>query len=245
MSAGEENTDKAAQMSRNLHSTIHTSEMPRERALKYGLRSLTNAEIIAILLGSGIRGKNVLDIANELAMSNEGHLSMLMNMMPHDISRDFDGIGDSKALTLLAAMELGRRAADDAAQIQLNSKPLTSSQALYKVMQNRFLGLDHEEFWVLALNNRLCRIVDFCVGEGNATGTIVDVRKVVLRLLGCGACAVALFHNHPSGATRPSTQDEAITRKIADAAKLLDIRMIDHLIMTDSGYYSFFDQGKL
>lgn len=235
---------KAAK-SRHLTSLTDADGLPRERAMKHGLRTLSNAEIVAILLGSGIAGKNVMDIANEICTGNDGHISLLSALTPKEMAKMFDGIGPSKALSLLAALELGRRAAEDAAQIQLAAKPITDSNTSYELMRHHFTGLTHEEFWVLALNNGLKRITDFRVNTGTATLTVVDVRKIILGLLENGATAGAVFHNHPSGSLKPSNHDDTLTKKIIEAARLFDIRIVDHLIITETGFYSYSDNGRL
>lgn len=230
---------------RHLHSTNEKSSLPRERALLYGFESLSDAEIMAILLGTGTKGKNVLELSNEILIYNRGHLSELMRMSVTDITRQFSGIGRSKALGLLAALELGRRAAYDAAMVQSSQTPITKSQDSYELMRHKLQHLTHEEFWILLLNNSLKRITEVKIGHGVTTYTAVEIKDIIKAMIDSGANSVILFHNHPSGQLKPSSSDDILTRKIVDAAKLFDFRVIDHIIVTKSGYYSYADNGRL
>ena len=231
--------------SRKLSDTTDPSSMPRERAMRHGFKSLSNAEIMAILLGTGTKGKNVLDLAHEIILSHGGHLSELARMSAKDITDSYSGIGISKALTLLAALELGRRAAQDAAEVQSSRTAITRSQDSYELMRNKLQHLDHEEFWVLLLNNSLKRIADVKINEGTTTCTVVEVKKIIKAMIDNGAVCVILFHNHPSGNLKPSAQDDALTRKIVEGAKIFDFRVLDHIIVTDSGFYSYADNSRM
>lgn len=231
--------------SRHLFQTKERSELPRERALKNGMTTLSDAEIMAILLGTGTQGKNVIDLANEILLSHQGHLSELMHTSVHQLTKQYAGIGQSKALTLLAALELGRRAAQDAARLQASRKVINSSSACYDLMRHRLQDLDHEELWVVLLNNSLKLITEVRISEGTVNFTIVEIKKIIKAMIDHGANSVALFHNHPSGEYKPSSQDDIITRKIIEAAKIFDFRVIDHLIISGTGYYSYSDAGKL
>lgn len=230
---------------RKLKNVTDTSSLPRERAVKLGINALSDAEIIAILLGTGIRGKNVLDLANEILMEYDGHLSELLNLSVEKITTKFSGIGRSKALLLLAAVEIGRRAAQDHAEQQANRKSLRSSQDCYNLMKNRLSELDHEEVWITLLNNSLKRITDVRISLGATTSATVEVKNIVRQMIDKGSNNVILFHNHPSGQLKPSANDDALTRKIKDALKLFDFKVIDHLIITSNGYYSYCDEGRL
>lgn len=240
----ENDTDKSS-LSRHLFSLAERSSLPRERALKHGFKSLSDAEIMAILLGTGMKGKNVIDLANEILMAHEGHLSELANMSAHDITSRFGGIGQSKALSLLAALELGRRAAQDAAELQASRKSITQSQDSYELMRHKLQHLPHEEFWALLLNNSLKKITDIKISEGTVTATLVDIKKIIKSMIDHGSNTAIIFHNHPSGQLRPSQSDDTLTRKIVEAAKVFDFRIIDHIIVTPSGYFSYADSGRL
>lgn len=237
--------EKQLELSRRLHDMTDKASMPRERALKYGFASLSDAEIMAILLGTGTKGKNVLDLSNEILLAHKGHLSELMRLSAKNITERFSGIGLSKALTLLAALELGKRAARDAAELQASRTAIKTSKDNFELMRARLQHLDHEEFWILMLNNSLKRIDDIRINEGATNFTVVEIKKIIKAMIDNGANNVVLFHNHPSGQLAPSTQDDNLTRKIVEAAKLFDFRVLDHLIITDSGYYSYADNSRL
>ena len=230
---------------RHLFTTNDKSSLPRERALKHGFASLSNAEIMAILLGTGTKGKNVLDLSHEILNSHDGHLSELSNMSASEITARYSGVGQSKALTLLAALELGRRAAQDAAELQSRRIAIKSSKDSYELMRNHLQHLDHEEFWVLLLNNSLKRIKEVKIAEGTVNVTLVEIKKIVKSMMDSGAINAILFHNHPSGGTTPSVQDDKLTRKIMEAASLFDFRILDHIIITSSTYFSYADNGRL
>lgn len=234
-----------ADQNRHLFKTTDRSMLPRERALKHGVKTLSDAEIMAILLGTGMKGKNVLDLANEILLDNKGHLSELANLSAKDITDRYGGIGLSKSLGLLAALELGRRAAQDAAELQASRKAVTKSQDSYELMRHKLQNLDHEEFWILLLNNSLKRIRDVKINEGATNFTVVEVKKIIKAMIDNGANNVILFHNHPSGRLQPSAQDDSLTRKISEAAKIFDFRVLDHIIITPGGYFSYTDSGKM
>lgn len=243
MSQSNKNSDISAR--RRLFDMVDKSTLPRERALREGFDTLSDAEIMAILLGTGTQGKNVLDLANEILLSHGGHLSELMGLSVPDITRRYSGVGQSKALSLLAALELGRRAAHDAAQVQAARVQITKSNDSYQLMRHKLQHLDHEEFWVLMLNNSLRRIKDLKINEGATNFTIVEVKKIIKAMIDCGSNNVILFHNHPSGTLKPSPQDDQLTRKIVEAAKVFDFKVIDHIIVTSDKYYSYADNGRI
>jgi DNA repair protein RadC len=218
-------------------------EKPREKALIHGIKSLTNVELMAIIFSTGLKGKSVLDLSRDILNDNDNHLSVVAHLSPQDIMNRYKGIGPAKAITLLAALELGMRSARDAAEIEY--KRVTSSDAAVALMRHHFQNLDHEEFWVLLMNNSAKAIREVCVGRGGQTATVVDVKVVMRIALEAKATRMIVFHNHPSGNLRPSTQDDSITRKIKSAAELFDIRLDDHIIITDTSYYSYNDESKL
>lgn len=231
--------------SRHLFSKADKGSLPRERALRDGFGSLSDAEIMAILLGTGTKGKNVLDLSHEILNSHKGHLSELASMTVNEITDRYSGIGQSKALSLLASLELGRRAAQDAAELQSARVAVRSSNDSYELMRHKMQHLDHEEFRILMLNNSLKRIKEVKISEGTSTVTLVDVKKIIKAMIDCGAVNVILFHNHPSGSLKPSAQDDTLTRKIVEATKLFDFRVLDHIIITLGGYYSYSDNSRL
>ena len=230
---------------RHLFNTTDKSMLPRERALKDGFSSLSDTEIMAIILGTGMKGKNVVDLSNEIIRYHKGHLSELARMSVKEITDRFGGIGQSKALGLLAALELGRRAAQDAAELQLTRKAIKSSEDSYELMRHKLQNLDHEEFWVLLLNQSLKRVGDIKINEGAINFTVVEVRKIIKAMIDGGANHAILFHNHPSGHLKPSVQDDNLTKKISEAAKIFDFRVVDHIIIAPGGYYSYADNGRM
>lgn len=218
-------------------------ERPREKALKNGISSLSDHELMAIIFGTGVHGKSVLDLCRDILNDHNGHLSMIAAMSTQDFIKQYRGIGPAKALTLLAGLELGRRAVKDAASMP--QQQINTAEMAYALMRDKLGSLDHEEFHTLMMDNAAHVISIEFIASGGQTATVVDVRMVIRRALEQRATRMILFHNHPSGNLRPSMQDDAITSKIHDAAKLFDIRLDDHLIVSDRGFYSYHNQGKL
>ncbi len=218
-------------------------EKPREKALANGVKSLTNVELMAIVFSTGLKGKSVLELSREILNDNDNHLSMVARLSPRDFMNRYKGIGPAKAITLLAALELGMRSAKDATEMRY--KQICSSDAAAALMRQHFQNLDHEEFWVLLLNNSAKVLRELCVAKGGQTATVVDVKLIMRAALEMQATRIIAFHNHPSGNLIPSMQDDSLTRKIKTAAETLDIRLDDHIIIADNGYYSYNDEGRL
>lgn len=218
-------------------------ERPREKAIRSGIKSLTDPELMAIIFSTGLKGKSVIELSREILDDNAGHLSKVARLSVKEMLKRYKGIGPAKALTLLAALELGSRSAADAAKI--DTPTISSSEAAYKLMHHHFDRLDHEEFWVLLLSQAGKPIEEIKIGQGGVTGTSVDTKLILRSAIEHLASAIILFHNHPSGTLRPSHQDDALTAKIKEGAKLIDTRVHDHIIVTDGGYYSYNDEGRL
>lgn len=222
---------------------MRDDDKPRERAIRQGIKSLNDPELMAIIFSTGIKGKNVIELSKDILDDNCGHLSRIAAMGYKEFVSRYKGIGPAKALTLLAALELGMRTAADA---RLDSKvKILSSQIGHDIMAHRFSQLDHEEFWVLMLSQSLSVIKDIRIGVGGLAATVVDVKIIIREALDCKASAMILCHNHPSGNLQPSAQDDRLTEKIMQAAKLFDMRVCDHLIIADNGYYSYQDEGRM
>ena len=219
------------------------ADRPREKALRLGCTALTDAELLAILLRVGVQGKNVIQLSQEILASCENSLVRLARMTPRELSRKVPGIGTTKAVTLQAALELGLRFRG--AVQQEEHTQMAGSSAIDAYMRHKLERLDHEEFWVMMLNNRLCVESIERISQGGMAATVVDVKQVMKRVIDAQAAAIALIHNHPSGTLRPSAQDDELTRKICGAAALMDIRVIDHIIITPSAYYSYNDEGRM
>lgn len=217
------------------------SDRPREKLLEQGRRALTDAELLAILIGSGSRDETAVELCRRILNDHKNSLHNLSRTEVADLCQ-YKGIGEAKAISIVAALELGRRRRDE----NVNEKPvLNSSKRVYEYFRNRLQDLPHEEFWVLYLNTA-CRILDNqLIGRGGNDFTPVDVRIILRFALQNKAHSFILIHNHPSGTRTPSQADRELTIKIHEAAKLMDLRVNDHLIFTDDGYYSFRDEGLL
>lgn len=218
-------------------------QRPRERAMKYGVKSLSTTELMAIIFGTGVSGKSVIQLSDEILADNDGHISKVARLTVKDLLQRYKGIGPAKAIALLAALEVGARAAADAALIS-DPQIRTSAQAA-DVMRPHFRGLTQEEFWIMLLNQAGRVIREINISRGGLTATAVDVKVIMRHALEHYATAMILFHNHPSGNLSPSPQDDHLTRHIVEAAKLFDIRVNDHIIITDGSYYSYNDNGHM
>lgn len=216
-------------------------DKPREKLLNKGRHVLSDAELIAILLGSGSTEQTAVELAKSVLASKQNNLFDLGKLTVNDLC-SFKGIGEAKAITLIAAFELGRRRSE--------SKPsektlVRTSRDAFRELAPVLSDLSHEEFWILLLN-RGCNIEDrILISRGGLTGTIVDVRIVFKHVIQRSCTSIILAHNHPSGQKEPSHQDIELTKKITAAARLMDIQVMDHLIIAGSEYYSFADEGKL
>lgn len=216
-------------------------ERPREKLFLLGAHHLSDAELLAILIGSGTRQLSAVDLARELLRSNDNKLDKLGRCRPADLMKH-KGIGRAKAVAIAAALELGRRR-----QLQpLEARPVVkSSQQAHRLLAPLMQDLDREVFYALALS-RSCRLISRVpVSEGGLDATVVDPRVLFRKALDLGAHYLILGHNHPSGTRRASESDIQLTRKIKKAGELLDIFILDHLIITRDGYYSFADEGML
>jgi len=216
-------------------------DQPREKLRDKGRTALSDAELIAILIGSGNREESAVALCKRIFSSVDNNLNALGKLSIQQLMT-FKGIGEAKAITIAAALELGRRRRiEDALQLE----KINSSHSVYDIMQPILGDLPHEEFWILYLNNSNKVIQKNQLSKGGITGTLVDVRLVLKNALEVGATALILCHNHPSGTLKPSQTDKDITQKLKIAAQSLDIKVIDHLIVTEKAYFSFADDGIL
>lgn len=220
-------------------------DKPREKALAQGIGVLTDAELLAILLRVGCKGNSVLSVSREILRLNDNDLAILARRTPRELAKMVPGMGPTKAITVIAALELGLRARGAMAQKQIREKQITGSRALYEYMRPRVEALSHEEFWIVSLNQRLMPIMAERVSLGGMAATVVDMRMLFKKVLDLQATAIAVCHNHPSGNTKPSMQDDELTRKISAGAKTLDIKLVDHIIVAQGNYYSYADEGRL
>lgn len=214
-------------------------EMPRERMLEKGAAALSNVELLAILLRTGRDGQNVIDMARELLQSGDGSLTGIAEMSI-DRLRVINGIGPSKAVTIAAAFELGRRASLKAALDSGSS--LSSPQKVFEIMQPLLRDLDHEECWILFLNNANRMTGREMISCGGLDSTIIDNRAIIRKALDKKASAVILVHNHPSGSALPSKADITHTQTLNKALKTCDLALLDHVIISRDAYYSFADE---
>jgi len=217
----------------------HEDDRPREKLMLKGKSALSDAELIAILIGSGSRNESAVGLSKRILSSVDNNLNALGKLTITQLM-NFKGIGEAKAISIMAAMELGRRRrAEEAVQLD----KITSSKMIFELMQPIIGELPHEEFWVLYLNNSNKVLSKLQQGKGGITGTLIDVRLVFKTALELGATAIILCHNHPSGGLIPSDADKQITKKLKAAGQNLDIQVLDHVIVTENGYYSFSDAG--
>lgn len=216
-------------------------DQPREKLRDKGKAALTNAELIAILISSGNREESALDLCKRILSSVDNSLNALGKLSLKQLMA-FKGIGEAKAITITAALELGRRR-----KLESNNKAeiITTSKDVFDLMQPILGELDHEEFWVIHLNNSNKIIAKQQLSKGGISGTLVDVRLVLKQALEVGAVALILSHNHPSGSLKPSQADIAITQKLKTAALSLDIKILDHIIVTEKAYLSFADENMM
>lgn len=216
-------------------------DRPREKLVAKGSVSLTDAELLAILIASGSRNESAVDLCKRILASVGNNLSELSKLSINDLMK-FKGIGDAKAISIVAALELGkRRRLAEATQ----REAITCSRDAYDILLPLFEDLKHEEFWVLLLNRANKVVRKEKISTGGVAGTIVD-NKIILKLaLEALASGMVLAHNHPSGNLKPSQADINLTKQIKQAAQLLEVNLVDHLIVTDHGYYSFADEGML
>jgi len=212
---------------------------PREKFLLKGKSALCDSELLAILIGSGSRNESAVQLCQRILFSANNNLNQLGKLSIQQLT-EFKGIGEAKAISIAAALELGRRRrAEDAILLD----KITSSKTVFEIMQPIIGELPHEEFWVLYLNNSNKVLHKAQLSKGGLTGTVVDTRIIFKTALEYNATSLILTHNHPSGKLQASDPDKEITRKLKLAGQQLDIIVLDHIIMTETGYYSFNDEG--
>ena len=216
-------------------------DQPREKLLNKGKATLSDAELVAILIGSGNRDESAVALCQRILASVDNNLSALGKLSIPQLM-EFKGIGEAKAITIAAALELGRRRRGEEA---LDKLKIASSTSVFEVMQPIIGELQHEEFWIIYLNNSNKVIQKEQLSKGGITGTLVDVRLVLKKALEVGATGLILAHNHPSGTLKPSVADKNLTSKLKTAADSLDIKVLDHLIITEKAYFSFADESLL
>lgn len=217
-------------------------DRPREKMMRLGAGALSSAELLAILIGSGSPKETAVDLMKKI-MNNCGNSLKTLGRMSIDELKTYNGIGDAKAITILAACELGKRRQQEEVKERLD---LGTAQSIYDYMHPLTQDLATEEAWILLLNHNFKLITDAIrLSQGGLTETAVDVRLIVKHAILNNATVVVLIHNHPSGNTHPSGNDNRITRDVNEALKLMRLHFADHIIITDGNYYSYREEGKL
>lgn len=220
---------------------LSPDDMPREKLLNLGASVLSNAELIAILIGSGSRELNAVELCRIILKNNDNSLDKLAQLTINDL-KQYKGIGEAKAITIASALELGRR--------RQNSKPLektkiTCSNDAFSFLHPFMMDLQHEEFWLLCLNKKN-EVIKHCqISKGGKDATIADPKVIFKSALDHQATGIIIAHNHPSGNNSPSNADIKLTQKIKQGGELLSMPLLDHIIYTNNNYYSFADENQL
>jgi len=216
-------------------------DRPREKLLSKGISTLSDAELIAIIIGSGNKDESAVELSKRILGSVQHNLNELGKLSVDDLQK-YKGIGEAKAIGIVAALELGRRR--KLSEI-IDRQKISSSHDVYEIFHPLLADLPHEEFWIVLLNRSNKIIERQKISQGGISGTVTDVRLILRIALERLASSLILCHNHPSGNHQPSEADIAITQKIKESGKLMDISLLDHIIITDGKFYSFADEGML
>ena len=216
-------------------------DRPREKLMRLGAGALTNAELMAILIGSGSPKESAVDLMKRILNDCDNNLNKLGRMSIREL-QVYNGMGPAKAVSILAACELGKRRQMEKVQ---ERKDLGSPQAIYDYMRPIMQDLDTEEAWIILMNQNYRLIKEERLSHGGITETLVDVRVIVKEALLNNATIVALCHNHPSNNARPSKEDDRLTERVKKACELMRIYLLDHVIVTESSYYSYREKGRL
>ncbi len=221
--------------------SLSEDDRPREKLMQLGSRHLSDAELLAIIIGSGNNEETAIQLAQRILHESKNDINTLAKLSLNELQK-FKGVGPAKAINIAAAFELGRRRKD--ADVGEEQK-ISSSRDAFNILHHKLADLPHEEFWIVLLNrgNKVIKIES--ISKGGISGTVVDVRLVSKAAIENNTSSVILAHNHPSGNLKPSQNDIDITKKIKEALKLFDITLFDHLIIGDQAYYSFTDEGIL
>jgi len=216
-------------------------DRPREKLSMQGRRALTDAELIAILIGSGSRTETAVELSKRILHHYDNDLNRLAKASIQELS-NFRGIGEAKAISIIAALEIGRRRGDT--EIKAIESILSSKDA-YNLMRRHLIDLNHEEFWIILLGRSSKVLGKELISKGGLSGTVADPKIIFHIALQHQASGIILIHNHPSGNLKPSQLDISLTKRLSEAGRMLDIQILDHLIIGDTGYYSFGDESLL
>lgn len=216
-------------------------DRPREKLMQHGRSVVTDAELIAILIRSGSSKQSAVDLAKSLLKMCGNNLNELAKMSVHDLMQ-LNGMGEAKALSIVAALELGRRRKESGKK---KEEKITSSSDAYQHFKPKLSDLPHEEFWVMMLNRANKVIGSYLISRGGVSGTVADIRIIFKMAIEQLASAMILGHNHPSGNLKPSQADISLTKKLVETGNIMEINVLDHLIIGDDDFYSFADQGKI
>lgn len=215
-------------------------DRPREKMVKLGTEALSDAELLAILIGKGSAKEDAVSLMKRILADNKNNLNTLGKMSIHELCQ-YNGIGEAKAITILAACELGKRRQMESPE---ERPDLGTATRIYNHMHPIMQDLDVEEFWVLLLNQHYRLIKKVRISHGGITETAVDIRIIMKEAVLANTTILAVCHNHPSGNLKPSRQDDELTKSIKRACELMHIHFLDHVIITDGQYYSYHEQGK-
>jgi DNA repair protein RadC len=214
-------------------------DQPREKLMKLGRQVLSDAELLAILIGSGSRSESAIELCKRILHQSDNNINQLAKLSVNDLMK-FKGIGEAKAISIIAALEIGRRRKSEDVIVKTS---IASSTHLYEYIKPVLEDLPHEEFWIVLLS-RANKIIDKqLIGRGGISETTADIKLIFKKSIESLASGIILAHNHPSGNLKPSQSDINLTNKIIEASKLMDIKVLDHLIIGDGNYYSFADEG--
>ena len=217
-------------------------DRPREKLMKKGAQALSNAELLAILIGSGTTKETAVELMKKVLKDCNNNLNTLGKKSIGELCR-YNGIGEAKAISVLAACELGKRRQLEDAEERLD---MGSATAIYNLMRPRMQDLDVEEAWIVLMNQHFRLIKDpVCISHGGISETAVDIRVIMKEAVLANATIVALCHNHPSNNIKPSREDDSLTERVKKACEVMRLHFLDHLIITDGHYYSYHEQGRL
>lgn len=216
-------------------------DRPREKLMRLGAETLSNAELLAILIGSGSTKETAVELMKRVLAECKNNLNSLGKKSIRDLCQ-FNGIGEAKAITILAACELGKRRA---AETPEERPQLGTATAIYNHMHPKMQDLDVEEAWIVLMNQNFKLLKSVRISHGGFTETAVDVRIIIKEALLANATILALCHNHPSGNTRPSRDDDRLTERVKKACEVMRIHFLDHIIVTDGAYFSYHEQGRI